>query len=208
MKIAHAIFFVLWLLASLYSTNSHCVNSHNLNDCLLYNSHTPNQQFPKSSTLSKNWEKCSYSNHIFPLNIFSLQAPLVDKWNGKLFREVGRISITTNHNIQILLLCRMAHSRNLDRTFDGIKDMETSQNKKRTSSYASLTIVEKNKNKSNTPKKNGHLWLGFKAMNALNVSKGLDEVAHRSVSELVKFGMSDKEALECQNCVSSYSHVP
>ena len=34
-------------------------------------------------------------------------------------------------------------------------------------------------------------------MNALNASKGLDEVAHKSVSELVKMGMSDKEALEC-----------
>ena len=102
----------------------------------------------------------------------------------------------------------MAHFRNLAKTFDDVKDMETSQNKKQTSNNASLTIVEKNINKSNTPKKNGHLWLGFKAMNVLNISKGFDEVANRSVSELVKFGMSDKEALECQNCVSSYSHVP
>ena len=102
----------------------------------------------------------------------------------------------------------MAHFRNLDKTFDDVKNMETSQNKKQTSNNASLTIVEKNKNKSNTPKKNGHLWLGFKAMNVLNITKGFDEVTNRSVSELVKFGMSDKEALECQNCVSSYSHVP
>ena len=102
----------------------------------------------------------------------------------------------------------MAHFRNLDKTFDDVKDMETSQNKKQTSNNASLTIVEKNKNKSNTPKKNGHLWLGFKVMNVLNISKGFDEVANRSESEHVKFGMSDKEALKCQNCVSSYLHVP
>lgn len=88
----------------------------------------------------------------------------------------------------------MAYSRNLDKNFEGVKDMETSQNKKRTSSYASLTIVENNKNKSNTSKKSPRLWLGFKALNA---NKGLDVIAHKSVSELVKSGMSDKEALEC-----------
>ena len=99
----------------------------------------------------------------------------------------------------------MSHSRNLDKSFEGAKDMEISQNKKRTSSIASLTIVEKNKNKSNTPKKNPRLWLGFKALNA---SKGLDMIPHKSVSELVKSGMSDKEALESQNCVPSYPYVP
>ena len=84
--------------------------------------------------------------------------------------------------------------------------METSQNKKRTSSNACLVVVEKNK--SNTSKQNDRLWLGFKAMNALNASKGLVEVPHKSVTELVKIGMNEKEALECQRCVSSYPYVP
>ena len=44
-------------------------------------------------------------------------------------------------------------------------------------------------------------------MNALNASKGLGEVAHKSVSELVKMGMNEKEALECEGCVSSYMYV-
>ena len=70
--------------------------------------------------------------------------------------------------------------------------------KKRTSSNACLVVVEKNKNKSNTSKQNDCLWLGFKAMNALNASKGLAEVPHKSVTELVKIGMNEKEALECQ----------
>jgi hypothetical protein len=70
--------------------------------------------------------------------------------------------------------------------------METSQSKKRISNNACLTIVEKNKNK-NASKKKAHLWLGFKAMNALNASKGLDEIAHSSVSELVKIGMCEKK---------------
>lgn len=66
----------------------------------------------------------------------------------------------------------------------------------------------KYKNKSNTPKTNSRLWLRFKAMNVLNASKELDEVAHKSVSELVKIGMNEKEALECQDRVSSYPYVP
>ena len=42
----------------------------------------------------------------------------------------------------------------------------------------------------------------------MNVSKIFDIIAYKSVSELVKGGMNVKEALECQNCVSSYPYVP
>ena len=143
----------------------------------------------------------------FFLVISPLQAPLVDKWNGEIFRVKRRISMVTKSNMKQLCLCRMTLSRSLDRTFDGVKDMETSQNKKRSSSNACLAVIEKNKNK-NVPKKNSNLWLGFKAMNALNESRGCEEVAHKSVSELVKLGMSEKEALECQDCVPSYPFVP
>lgn len=34
-------------------------------------------------------------------------------------------------------------------------------------------------------------------MNTLNASKGLEEVAHKNVSEFVKSEMNDKEILEC-----------
>lgn len=36
-----------------------------------------------------------------------------------------------HNNIQIFFLCRITYSRNLDKNFDGVKDMEISQNKKR-----------------------------------------------------------------------------
>ena len=45
-------------------------------------------------------------------------------------------------------------------------------------------------------------------MNALNANKCLDKVSHKTVTELVKMDMSEKEALECQGCVSSYPYVP
>jgi hypothetical protein len=41
------------------------------------------------------------------------------------------------------------------------------------------------------------MWLRFKIMNALNANKGLEEVAHKSMTKLVKIGMSEKIALEC-----------
>jgi hypothetical protein len=63
--------------------------------------------------------------------------------------------------------------------------------KKRSSSNACSTIVEKHKNK-NARKKNLHLWLGFKVMDVLYASKGLDKVAHKSVTKLIKIGMSEK----------------
>jgi hypothetical protein len=106
----------------------------------------------------------------------------------------------------MICLCRIVCLRSLDNSFDGVKNMKTSQNKKRTSSTACLAIVKKNKN--NVSKKNMHLWFGFKAMNALNASQRLDEVAYKSVSELVKNGMNEKETLEYQNYVPSYPYVP
>ena len=88
----------------------------------------------------------------------------------------------------------MAYSRNLDNFFNRVQDMDTSQITKHTSNNACLTIIEKIRNKSNTPKKNSHLWLGFKAMNVLNASKRIDEIAHKSVSALMRMRMTDKEA--------------
>jgi hypothetical protein len=102
----------------------------------------------------------------------------------------------------------MAFSRSLEKSLDGVKDMEVTQTKKCSSSNACLTIIEKTKNKSNTQGKTYPLWLGFKAMNALNASKGSAKENHRSVSELVKNGMDEDEALECQNCITSYPYVP
>ena len=40
-------------------------------------------------------------------------------------------------------LCKMAHSHSLDKTFDGMKDMEIIQNKKQTSSNAFLIKNQK-----------------------------------------------------------------
>jgi hypothetical protein len=212
MKVAKAtvVIFVFWLLATPYWNDCLRVCSHSTSDC-----HKCSSIDTKINTLiqilTSYIENVEHkilirNNYIFSLVTSHLQAPLVDKWNGEMSRGKRRISIVTKNNTQTCCDCRMAHSRSLDKSFDGVKDMETSQNKKRSSSLTCLTIVEKNKNK-NASKKNAHLWLGFKALNALNANKELDEIAHSSVSELVKSGMCEKEALECQNCVPSYPYV-
>ena len=102
----------------------------------------------------------------------------------------------------------MAYARSLEKSLDGVKDMEVTQTKKRTSSNACLTIVDKTKNRTSSQNKSLPLWLGFKAMNALNESNNLAKESHKSVSELVKMGMYEGEALECQDSIISYPYVP
>ena len=139
------------------------------------------------------------------LIVSSLQGPLIYKWRREWSRS--KTQITKIQYNKVVYVCRMAFSRNLEKSLDGVQDMEVTQTKKRSSSNACLTIVEKTKNKSHTQGKTYPLWLGFKAMNALNISKGLAIESHRSVSDLVKNGMYEDEALECQNCVTAYPYV-
>ena len=171
MRFAHAIsIFVFWLIASLYWNLPLRVCPLTLHDLQASTLEQSNQTLINIKGLENGMFKKTLKQCTFFLVTNPLQAPLVDKWNGDLSRVKRRISIATKSNIQIWCLCRMAHSRSLDKSFDGVRDMETSQTKKRTSSTACLTIVEKNKNKT-ASKKNTHLWLGFKALNALNESK-------------------------------------
>jgi len=190
MKVAYATYiFVFWLIASIYWNDSPCVcpptlhalhrrcfitkiktnESKQISNIFIYTRCFVNVMLDKQPLKKKQL--------IFFLAANPLQAPLVEKWNRNLPRNKRRKSMDTQSNTQTLCLCRMAYSRSLEKLFDGLKDMETSQNKKRSSSNACLAIVEKSKNKS-AAKKYPNLCLGFKAMNALNASKGLEEIAH------------------------------
>lgn len=123
MKVAYAtyIIVVFWLIASPYWKNSHRANSHTSHDwhpeCYLTN-------------INKTKEKIRLN---ISLATSPLQAPLAHKWNGDLSRTT-KTPKNTQNNYQIFFLCRVAYSRSLDKTFDGVKDMETSQTKKRNSS--------------------------------------------------------------------------
>ena len=132
MRVAYAttLTFVIWLIASLYWRNSHHVTSHTSYGCLYHVRPIHTNITNKQKTLTNNWKNTNYIKHIFFLATSPLQAPLVHKWNGDLSRAQRRTPIVTQYNTQVFFLCKMTYARSLDKTFDGVKDMETSQNKK------------------------------------------------------------------------------
>lgn len=121
--------FVIWLIASLYWINSYHVHSHTPHGCLSHARPLHKNITNKQKTLN-NGEKTNCNKHIFFLATFPLQAPLVHMWNPALSRAQRRTPIITKNNIQVSFLCIITYSRSLDKTFDGVRDMETSQNKK------------------------------------------------------------------------------
>ena len=195
---------ITWLMtAILYWTYSHCAPSHTLWQCLVQSSFCSIDTH--NLEISKRLERYEVNelNKTF-LSASSPQSPFIHKWKGVWSRSKRKTPKT--HNNEMMYCCRMAYPRSLEKSLDGVKDMEVTQTKKRTSSNASLTS-EKNKTKPNSSGKYFPLWLGFKAMNALNASKGLPMDSHKSVSDLIKIGMYENEALECQDCVTSYPYV-
>ena len=70
------------------------------------------------------------------------------KWKENWLRSKENISKTWNNNI--FYCCRMAYVRNPEKSLDGVKYIIVTQTKKRTSSTASLIIVEKTKNRAST----------------------------------------------------------
>ena len=148
MKVANATCLVLmWLLAAtLYWNHSHSVFSHTLWDGYV-------QTTLKRTTNKFAW--CFVNASILHTHINNntflippLQSPLIHKWKGNGLRSKKHISKTHNNNI--LYCCRMAYARSLEKSLDGAKDMEVTQTKKRSSSNACLTIVEKPKSRSSS----------------------------------------------------------
>lgn len=60
------------------------------------------------------------------------------------------------------------------------------QTKKQMYRNACLSITNKNKTWNNTPRKIFLLWIGFKAINALNENNGLDETNHKNIKQSCK----------------------
>ena len=176
----------MWLLtATLYWNNSHNVISHTLWDCYAQACLTTIATF-KGTFNRTTWCYVNVSKQHTHINnntflIPPLQSPLIHKWKGNGLRSKENISKTYNNNI--LYFCIMTYARSLEKSLDGVKDMEVTQKKKRTSSNACLTIVDKTKNRSSSQRKTLPLWLGFKTMNALNASNKLAKEKHKSVSE-------------------------
>ena len=87
-------------------------------------------------------------------------------------------------------------------------DIEMFTTQKRASSSSQGTLNQKKaKGKSNLGLKRPPFWLGYQAMNLTNRGKGLPMDNHSSIAMLVKNGMREKEAKECQSTVNSFPFV-
>ena len=76
------------------------------------------------------------------------------------------------------------------------------------SSTPQVTMSQKKaKGKSNPDLRRPPFWLGFQALNWTNRGKGLPMDSHAPVNTLVKNGMREKEARECQNAAISFPSV-
>ena len=129
---------------------------------------------PKKLPIINNRLQC-INRLIILIIIPPFQVSLIYKRNEVVSRTKRRTPkyITTNIQYIYILFCRMAYSRSLDKSFDGVRDMKVIQTKNWTSIQICLTIVQKTKSKPNTQVKTFLLWLGFKIMNALNARKNL-----------------------------------
>ena len=78
---------------------------------------------------------------------------------------------------------------------------------KRSSTSQGTTNQKKAKGKSNTGLKRPPFWFGFQALNWTNRGKGLPMDTLTPVTTLVKNGMREKEARECQNVAISFPFV-
>ena len=154
MKVACAtnFVFILWLLLTTpYWTNSHGVTSHNPWACLAqicfttkdaHKNVTSNRIVGYFANTSKHYVCINNKLFLAP----PLQSPLIYKWKGDWSRS--KRNILKTHNNSMFYFCRMAYSRSLEKSLDGVKDMEVTQTKKQTSTNACLTIVDKTKNRS------------------------------------------------------------
>ena len=148
-------------------------------------------------------------------------APQIKLWGG-IDHGIIRKNSTLHKNFRILtqnfLIFRMSqrptNSTSSQRykeklqALDNDPDVEMFVTQKRASSSSQATSNQKKaKGKSNSGLKRPPFWLGYQAMNWTNRGKGYPMDANEPVATLVKNGMREKEAKECQNALISFPFV-
>ena len=169
--------------------------------------------------------KYLYSNptqtkHISLSKVILHPAPQIKLW-GEADHEIIGTNQMVQKNFKILtpnLFFRMSqraiNSSSSQRykekllALENDPDDEMFVTQKRSSSTAQVTSNQKKaKGKSNSGLKRPPFWLGYQAMNWTNRGKGLPMDSHVPVATLVKYGMREKEARECQSILSSFPFV-
>ena len=154
---------------------------------------------------------CGSNKYNLPTDIDICNLALGASHQSTLSLEMSmhkNVSLATKNKsyVYCLYIMSQTHSCSLTKTSNGVKDMEINQSKKRTSSHARLTIVNKSTTRKGPPQRILHPFdFGFKAMNALNQITGVEKEPHASVSELTKMNMYERKMLECQNTIEPIS---
>jgi hypothetical protein len=147
-------------------------------------------------------------------------APQIKLWGEADHEDKGRNSTPQNFRIltQILYWFRMSQratnssssQRHKDKllALENDPDVEMFVTQKRSSSSSQVTSNQKKaKAKPNQGLKRAHFWLGYQALNWTNRGKSFPIDSHAPRATLVKNGMREKEAKECQTAVPSFPYV-
>ena len=168
------------------------------------------------SYMHKCWNK---TTHIPFSKVMLHPAPQIKLW-GEEDLEITRSNSIKQNAFKLLTknLCifRMSHRATNSSSSQRYKekllalendpDVEMFVTQKRSSSTTQVT-TKKAKGKSNSGLKRPPFWLGFQALNWTNRGKGLPMDNPIPVATLVKNGMREKEARECQSIVTSFPFV-
>jgi hypothetical protein len=160
----------------------------------------------------------SHRIHISSLSLHS--TPQNRIWKGKNHVNIKSINIkvkTTRSLTQLFYFFRMSlratNSSSSQRYKEKLlaleidPDIEMFTTQKRSSTSQVTANQKKAKGKSNSGLKRPPFWLGFQALNWTNRGKGLPMDSHLPVATLVKNGMREKEARECQTVEISFPFV-
>jgi hypothetical protein len=145
-------------------------------------------------------------------------APHIKLWGEANYEILGRNSIPKNFRMltQSFYLFRMSQRATNSSSSQRYKekllalendpDVDMFVTQKRSSTSQVPSNQKKAKAKP-TGLKRAPFWFGYQAMNWTNRGKGLPMDTHTSVATLVKNGMREKEAKECQSAISSFPFV-
>ena len=162
----------------------------------------------------------TYTQHLSFLMVILRSAPQIKLWGEGDHKLIRRNSTPQNSRklTQSLYMSRMSQQATNSSSSQRYKekllalendpDVEMFVTQKRSSSFSQVTASQKKaKGKTNSGLKRPSFWLGYQAMNWTNKGKGLPMDSHVPVATLVKNGMREKEARECQSVVFSFHFV-
>jgi hypothetical protein len=148
-------------------------------------------------------------------------APQIKLWGG-VNHEIKRRNSTSHKNHSILtqnffifsMSQRPTSSTSSQRYKDKLTALDNDTDtemfvtqKRNSSSTQGVSSQKKAKGKSNPGLKRPPFWLGYQAMNWTNRGKGYPMDSNEPVATLVKNGMREKEAKECQSASISFPFV-